>query len=195
MFHSLFFRSFRAFSLAEVLIAIVIITILTIGSMAVYSSQLGKARDTERGNDLARIKLLIDQIIGEYGSPPSTAVAARKLKDTPCKTNKDLYKCFQYLKISTDDDIREMFLDPSQGIANNRSASVAVYGYRYNADQNSYKICVMPEDQSSKLLNAKLSGEDGSDASKNDNLYCLSYYPPGLTTKITTVELLSDPTL
>ena len=178
-------KALRGFSLAEVLIAIVIITILTIGSIAVYSSQLAKARDTERMNDVSRIKLYLDTIVGQYGSPPNSALKARGIKDkTGCKGEKVLYECFKSLKTSSDEDLHNMFVDPSQGVLNTRSSKTDVmgeYNYRYGADQNAYKICAMLEDQSSRQLNADVEGKDTTVRTDKDDLYCLSETPPGAT--------------
>jgi len=191
-------RSLRGFSLAEVLIAIVIITILTIGSIAVYSTQLAKARDTERTNDVARIKLMLDQFVAEYGLPPNPDIADAKrvsrntkVKDN-CAALDTLYKCFSKINYSSKEDLLELFSDPSQGIPNNQASPPQPYGYLYGADQNTYKICTMLEDQASKMLNSTYAGAEGA-AGSNDDLYCISYTPPGVASPVAAVTLMDDP--
>lgn len=164
----------RGFSLAEVLIAMVIIAILTIASLAVYTSQIQRARDVERRNDITRIKALLDTIIGEYGAPPGEDSASRKLKKREdCKQRTKLLDCFQALQLSTEDDLNELFADPSQGILNDRAADKR-YGYLYGANENSFRICTMLEDQGSSDLNAKYSGEKEINEGAFDNLYCIN---------------------
>ncbi len=173
------FRSTAGFSLAEVLIAIVIITILTVGSLAGYSMQLGRARDTERSNDISRIKLLLDQFVAEYGAPPGKDNKARRLKKAECKADGQLLECFKALQLSTDEDLTEMFLDPSDGIQ--IPGVTETFAYKYASTQNSYVICATLEDQNAGILN---SDKDGKDAlgSTPDNMYCLRYIAPGDTT-------------
>ncbi len=175
------------FSLAEVLIAIVIITILTIGSIAVYSTQLAKARDTERTSDIARISRLLDQFIAEYGLPPNSDIGnARRIRKDTVKTACDgasLFACFKAVGYSTNNDLYEMLTDPSQGIANNQSTDTKTYGYLYNADENSYKICSMLEDQGSQLLNFNYDGA-GDAAGTGNDIYCMTYTPAGVQTSV-----------
>lgn len=167
-------RSLPGFSLAEVLIAIVIIAILTIGSLAVYSSQIQKARDTERRNDITRMKGLLDTVIGEYGAPPGEDTQSRKLKQIDdCKAKAKLIDCFKELKVSTEDDLDNLFADPSQGIQNDRISDERLYGYLYGANKNSYKICTMLEDQGASDLNTKYSGAPNPSRSEEDKLYCI----------------------
>jgi len=167
-------RYLRGFSLAEVLIAIVIIAILTIGSLAVYSSQIQKARDTERRNDVTRIKGLLDTVVGEYGAPPGEEVQSRKLKQIDdCKARAKLLDCFKELQVSTEDDLDNLFADPSQGIQNDRVEGERLYGYLYGSNRNSFKICAMLEDQGSSDLNTKYSGAADPARSENDKLYCI----------------------
>lgn len=168
--------SMRGFSLAEVLIAIVIIAILTIGSLSVYSTQIQKARDTERRNDITRIKALLDTVIGEYGAPPGEAAKSRKLKNkAKCDARNTLLDCFKTLKISTDSDLDEMFADPSIGILNDRVTGGDIrYGYRYGSNENSYKICTMLEDQGSSDLNFAYDGRGEPASTAYDNLYCIT---------------------
>jgi prepilin-type N-terminal cleavage/methylation domain-containing protein len=187
----------RGFSLAEVLIAIVIITILTIGSLAVYSAQLGRARDTERMNDISRLSLLINQFTGDYGSPPSAELVTRRLKDatakTACTTEAGLYKCFEALKLSSKEDLLEMFFDPLDGVT--VPGSSKEYNYAYEADKNSYAICAILEDQGSSNINADPTGKafsnGGTKASNNENLACIYYTPVGAN-QIVTVSPLTD---
>ena len=193
---SLRLKARAGFSLAEVLIAIVIITILTIGSIAVYSSQLGKARDTERSNDISRIKLYLDQLVAQYGAPPNPNFNPRRFPagstKTDCQDNKKLYDCFKTLQLSSKEDLYEMFLDPSQDVVNSRSASSAPYGYKYGATDNSYKLCSMLEDQQSPILNSDNAGASASGGA-GDDLYCVTYTPPG-DTDVNSVDLLTIPT-
>ncbi|MGE3278898.1 MAG: prepilin-type N-terminal cleavage/methylation domain-containing protein [Candidatus Altimarinota bacterium] len=174
-FHQPFLRKpLRGFSLAEVLIAIVIIAILTIGSLAVYSSQIAKARDTERRNDVTRIKGLLDTVIGEYGAPPGEDVQSRKLKQVEdCKVKTKLLDCFKELRVSTEDDLDNLFADPSQGIQNDRVEGERLYGYLFGSNRNSFKICAMLEDQGSSDLNTQYSGAADPARSENDKLYCI----------------------
>lgn len=172
--NSLLKGTMRGFSLAEVLIAIVIIAILTIGSLAVYSSQIAKARDTERRNDVTRIKGLLDTVIGEYGAPPGEDVQSRKLKQIDdCKVKTNLLDCFKELRVSTEDDLDNLFADPSQGIQNDRVEGERLYGYLYGSNRNSFKICAMLEDQGSSDLNTQYSGTPDPSRSENDKLYCI----------------------
>jgi prepilin-type N-terminal cleavage/methylation domain-containing protein len=169
-------KHLRGFSLAEVLIAIVIIAILTIGSLAVYSSQIAKARDTERRNDVTRIKGLLDTVIGEYGSPPGDQVKSRKLRNVSgCNATNDLLKCFNSLQLSTEDDLDQLFLDPSQGIVNDRSGGTETYGYLYASNENSYKICAMFENQGAPDLNFDYSGTESKDLNAYNNLFCIEH--------------------
>lgn len=188
---SLRFRSSAGFSLAEVLIAIVIITILTIGSLAVYSAQLGRARDTERTNDISRIKLLLDQFVAQYGVPPgSGADKARRLKKNECKTDNTLFECFDALQFSTTEDLKEMLLDPSDGIQ--IAGATGPYGYKYSSSENSYVICATLEDQNASIINSDKDGKDvlGTTA---DNMYCLRYIAPGDATALSPAELIVVP--
>ena len=167
-------KHLRGFSLAEVLIAIVIIAILTIGSLAVYSSQIAKARDTERRNDVVRISGLLDTIIGEYGSPPGDKVKSRKLKGIAgCNTPNDLLKCFTTLQISTDEDLNQLFLDPSQGILNDRNGGTKTYGYLYASNENSYRVCAMFENQGAPDLNFDNTGTKEKESSSYNKLFCV----------------------
>ncbi len=172
------------FSLAEVLIAIVIITILTIGSLAVYSSQIAKARDTERVNDITRIKGALDVFIGDYGLPPNPDINnARRIRNAEIKTTctgASLYDCFKLIGASSDTDLYEMLTDPSQGIKNNQVSGDVRYGYLYVGDENSYKICAMLENQGSKLLNYNYEGTGASEAGGGDNIYCEFEKPAGV---------------
>lgn len=176
-----FFRTHQqmmsGFSLAEVLIAIVIITILTVGSIAVYSLQLAKARDTERSNDIARIKLLVDQVVAEYGAPPSASTTARRMP-AACKTDTDLFGCFTALRLSNQEDLTELVLDPSDGVQ--IPGSDQSYQYKYGANENAYSVCTTLEDQGSRLLNANNSGASSDpDGSNSTDMYCIRYTPPG----------------
>lgn len=169
-----FRSSLRGFSLAEVLIAIVIIAILTLGSLAVYTTQIQKARDTERRNDITRIKGLLDTVIGEYGAPPGEDSQSRKLKRIdPCRQQSKLLDCFKELKLSTENDLDNLFGDPSQGIQNDRIDGERLYGYLYGANKNSYKICTMLEDQGSSDLTTSYSGSPDADRGEDDKLYCI----------------------
>ncbi|MDZ4217376.1 MAG: prepilin-type N-terminal cleavage/methylation domain-containing protein [Candidatus Gracilibacteria bacterium] len=182
-------HALRGFSLAEVLIAIVIITILTIGSLAVYSSQLGKARDTERGNDISRIKLNLDEIVARYGAPPGADNKSRRLTDD-CKSNTaDLWGCFTALKLSSIEDLKEMLLDPSADIK--IPGTVDSFIYKYGANDNSYSICATLEDQQSSLINSNKDGGT-SLSTTSDNMYCLRYTAPG-GTEVIVVEPITDP--
>lgn len=185
-------HSVRGFSLAEVLIAIVIITILTIGSIAVYSSQLAKARDTERVNDISRIKLFLDTIVGQYGAPPKLGMKARKIP-AECKVDTDLYKCFKKLQLSSKEDLVSLFLDPSDGIT--IPGTTEPFLYKYGSNSNSYSICTTLESQSSSLINADASGNTSAalDSNKTNNMYCERYTAPGDPTGVTSVKAIDDP--
>ncbi|MDF2379305.1 MAG: type II secretion system protein [Candidatus Gracilibacteria bacterium] len=172
------FRSASGFSLAEVLIAIVIITILTIGSLAVYSSQLGRARDTERGNDLSRIKLYLDQFIAQYGSPPGPNNSARRLKEDACKGSFHLMKCFQNLEYSSAEDIKEMMRDPSDQVPVPNETGKK-YVYYYGSTPNSYTICSFLEDTKSNFINSDANGAEKTDGT--GTAFCLRYLAPGDT--------------
>lgn len=183
-------KGLRGFSLAEVLIAIVIITILTIGSIAVYSLQLAKARDTERSNDVARMKLFIDQVVAEYGAPPSEVTSARRMPQA-CKTSTDLFGCFTALRLSNVEDLTELVLDPSDGVT--IPGSDKSYQYKYGSNDNAYSICTTLEDQGSRLLN---SDEAGSVSEPNGNnssdMYCIRYTPPGAE-QVVSVQEIDEP--
>ncbi len=183
-------RGLRGFSLAEVLIAIVIITILTIGSIAVYSLQLAKARDTERTNDLARMKLLVDQVVAEYGAPPSDVTTARRMPQD-CKTSTDLFGCFTALRLSNVEDLTELVLDPSDGVA--IPGSDRTYKYKYAANENAYSICTTLEDQGSRLLNSDTNGAvSDANGSNSTDMYCIRYTPPGAT-QVLSVQEIDEP--
>jgi prepilin-type N-terminal cleavage/methylation domain-containing protein len=183
-------KGLRGFSLAEVLIAIVIITILTIGSIAVYSLQLAKARDTERTNDLARMKLFVDQVVAEYGAPISDSTTARKMPQA-CKTATDLYGCFTALRLSNVEDLTELVLDPSDGVA--IPGSDKTYRYKYGANENAYTICTTMEDQGSRLLNSDTNGAIAeANASNSNDMYCIRYTPPGAT-QVLAVQEIDEP--
>lgn len=188
-----FRHSLPGFSLAEVLIAIVIIAILTLGSLSVYTSQIQKARDTERRNDVTRIKGLLDTVIGEYGAPPGEDTQSRKLKKVDvCRQKSQLLDCFQALQLSTADDLDNMFADPSQGIQNDRIDGERLYGYLYGSNKNSYKICAMLEDQGSSDLNTSYSGTPDPDSSENDKVICIDNVVTG-GEEITEVVRLDHP--
>jgi len=183
-------RALRGFSLAEVLIAIVIITILTIGSIAVYSLQLAKARDTERSNDIARIKLLVDQVVAEYGAPPSERTTARRMPEA-CKTDADIFGCFTALRLSNVEDLTELVLDPSDGVS--IPGSDKTYRYKYGANENAYSVCTTLEDQGSRLLNADASGAPATpNGSNSSDMYCIRYTPPGAA-QVTAVAEIDEP--
>lgn len=191
MFHS-HPSSLRGFSLAEVLIAIVIITILTIGSIAVYSSQLGKARDTERGNDIARIKLNLDTIVGQYGAPPNAAPKVRKMP-AACKTDTDLLGCYRELALSSVEDIDAMMTDPSQD--NTIPGTSETYNYKYASNANSYVICATLENQKSAQINADSKGKKLAGASTAlNNMYCEWYTAPGDTSALPDAKAIKTPT-
>lgn len=180
-------KKLRGFSLAEVLIAIVIITILTIGSIAVYSLQLAKARDTERSNDLARMKLLVDQVVAEYGAPPSDSTTARRMPQA-CKTSTDLFGCFTALRLSNVEDLTELVLDPSNGVS--IPGSDKTYAYKYGANANAYSVCTTLEDQGSRLLNADANGADAEPNIDNStDMYCIRYTPPGAEAVLSVSEI------
>ncbi len=190
MSHPFLRSALRAFSLAEVLIAIVIITILTIGSLALYGSYMGKARDTERQNDVTRINLFLSQMVAEYGAPPRNKAGARKMP-TDCKSSDtNLYTCFKALALSTDDDLKSLLLDPSAGVI--IPGSDKPYKYKYGANENSYSICATLEDQASSLMNADASGGKTPAPNVSTNQYCLRYTPPGAT-EVTSVNAVDDP--
>lgn len=174
------------FSMAEILIAIVIITILTIASISVYTAQIQKARDTERKNDVAKVAGFVDEIIAKFGIPPMENPSTRRKLPSECAltgASPDLFKCFQKLKMSTDDDLKMVVTDPLQGTLNQRTSGAGdrSYGYFYGADQNAYKICTMLEDQGAyDILNSNYEGTDEKYAEgKSDNLYCIKFNSGG----------------
>jgi len=172
--------SMRGFSIAEVLIAIVIITILTIGSISVYSAQLQKARDTERKADVDRIRGYLDEIVGRFGTPPGED-ASRKLEKIgdECSSNTDLFGCFKKLQMSTVGDLVELVTDPREEVPNDREDD-RQYEYLYGSTANSYRICAMLEDQGAlDVLNFSNDGVEEADSDKYDNLYCISFKQPG----------------
>ena len=174
------------FSMAEILIAIVIITILTIASISVYTAQIQKARDTERKNDVAKVAGFVDEIIAKFGIPPMENPSTRRKLPADCAltaANPDLLKCFKKLKMSTDEDLKAVLSDPLQGTLNQRTSGAGdrTYGYFYGADQNAYKICTMMEDQGAyDILNSNYEGttEQFADG-KNDNLFCVKFNSGG----------------
>lgn len=192
--------SLRGFSIAEVLIAIVIITILTIGSIAVYSAQLQKARDTERKADLDRIRGYLDEIVGRFGSPPGTDPKSKKLKKIEeCKTDSDLFKCFEKLQLSTEDDLIALLTDPRQDVNNDRATgSNTEYSYYFGSTENSYRICSMLEDQGAiDILNFKNDGVteiDGTTVthSGQDDMYCIDFLQPG-GTPVSSIKKVAEP--
>lgn len=188
-----FRRHLPGFSLAEVLIAIVIIAILTLGSLSVYTTQIQKARDTERRNDITRIKGLLDTVIGEYGAPPGEDSQSRKLKKVDvCRQKTSLLDCFKELQLSTENDLDALFADPSQGIQNDRIDGERLYGYLYGSNKNSYKICAMLEDQGAADLNASYSGSPDPDRSENDKVICIDNVVTG-GEEITEVTRIDHP--
>jgi type II secretory pathway pseudopilin PulG len=183
-------KALPGFSLAEVLISIVIITILTIGSIAVYSLQLAKARDTERTNDLARMKLFVDQVVAEYGAPPSESTTARRMPQA-CKTGSDLFGCFTALRLSNVEDLTELVLDPSDGVA--IPGSDKTYQYKYGSNENAYSVCTTLEDQGSRLLNSDTGGGVAdSNINNSTDMYCIRYTPPGAT-QVVSVQEIDEP--
>ena len=184
----------RGFSLAEVLIAIVIIAILTIGSITAFSASIGKARDTERVSDIMWIKQKLDQFVGDFGTPPGIDAKGRRIPQD-CKVTAALFTCFRKLNYEAKDPLTEFFFDPLSGRAIPSGSST--YKYKYGADQHSYSVCATLEDQGSRLLNADKGGalKDSTnlDFGKNDNMYCLRFAPVGAT-QVSAVAELNDPT-
>ena len=63
----------RGFTLIELLVVITIIGILATGATAVYTSQIQKARDTTRLNDIKTLQSGIEQIFQDKGIYPEPA--------------------------------------------------------------------------------------------------------------------------
>jgi prepilin-type N-terminal cleavage/methylation domain-containing protein len=61
----------RAFTLIELLIVITIIWILATGAISVYTSQIQKARDTTRINDIKALQSAVEQVYQDDSSYPS----------------------------------------------------------------------------------------------------------------------------
>jgi general secretion pathway protein G len=62
----------KGFTLIELLVVITIIGILATGGVAVYTSQIQKARDTTRMNDLEVLKSGVEQYYQDKSEYPSS---------------------------------------------------------------------------------------------------------------------------
>ncbi len=65
----------KAFTLIELLVVITIIGILATGATTVYTSQIQKARDTTRLNDIKALQAWIEQTYQDSGTYPNAWVA------------------------------------------------------------------------------------------------------------------------
>lgn len=65
----------KAFTLIELLVVITIIGILATGAVAIYTSQIQKARDTTRINDLEALKSWVEQFYQDNSEYPSTDIS------------------------------------------------------------------------------------------------------------------------
>lgn len=64
-------NSTRGFTLIELLVVITIIGILATGATTVYTSQIQKARDTTRINDIKALSAGIEQVYQDKGEYPT----------------------------------------------------------------------------------------------------------------------------
>lgn len=64
----------KGFTLIELLVVITIIGILATGAVATYTSQIQKARDTTRTNDIKALQSGIEQVYQDAGAYPAIAV-------------------------------------------------------------------------------------------------------------------------
>jgi prepilin-type N-terminal cleavage/methylation domain-containing protein len=60
----------KGFTLIELLVVITIIGILATGAVATYTSQIQKARDTTRTNDIKALQAGIEQVYQDAGNYP-----------------------------------------------------------------------------------------------------------------------------
>lgn len=66
-------NSTRGFTLIELLVVITIIGILATGAVSVYTSQIQKARDTTRINDIKALQAGVEQIFQDAQKYPDAA--------------------------------------------------------------------------------------------------------------------------
>ncbi|MGE4444201.1 MAG: type II secretion system protein [Candidatus Altimarinota bacterium] len=69
----------KGFTLIELLVVITIIGILATGATGVYTSQIQKARDTTRINDITALRSGIEQVYGDKGAYPNGGAASASL--------------------------------------------------------------------------------------------------------------------
>ncbi|USN59359.1 MAG: prepilin-type N-terminal cleavage/methylation domain-containing protein [Candidatus Peribacteria bacterium] len=62
----------KGFTLIELLVVITIIGILATGATSVYTSQIQKARDTTRLNDLSALQASIEQVYQDTSEYPGS---------------------------------------------------------------------------------------------------------------------------
>jgi len=60
----------KGFTLIELLVVITIIGILATGATTVYTSQIQKARDTTRINDIKALQSAVEQVYQDSGEYP-----------------------------------------------------------------------------------------------------------------------------
>ena len=73
----------KGFTLIELLVVITIIGILATGATATYTSQIQKARDTSRVNDIKAVQSWVEQYYGDNASYPAQASSGTLSQYTP----------------------------------------------------------------------------------------------------------------
>ncbi len=135
----------KAFTLIELLVVITIIGILATGAVSVYTSQIQKARDTTRINDVDALKSWIEQYYQDANGYP------------------DKWAAFSWVAIYTP----KMPKDPKTGQANWTSS----FDYAYNVKNDWNWVLNQEYEVSTAFENAwtttsKAWGDGGSDANR-----------------------------
>ena len=163
------------FTFVELLVVIVIMAVLVAGTANYLFGQGGsKARDVERKNEVKQVSALLEQFVSSYGEPPNKDVKSRKIKEraSECGDVEDyptLMNCFKTLNYLAGEGLINVAEDPKQDIENDEGNA---YQYLYGADNNTWKVCALLENQTDPDLNDSYSGS-GEYGEEGARTYCL----------------------
>lgn len=162
--------STKAFTLIELLVVITIIGILAVWAVAVYTSQIQKARDTTRLNDVKALQSWIEQVYQDSSVYPKWTAWD---ETDPGITGSGWVQTY----------VPKLPKDPKNGETCNQASCVYVYTVRAddnNIERGQYEVSTAFENSGNRTSKAQTDGwndnarlESGNNANiKNMITYC-----------------------
>ena len=154
------------FTLIELLVVITIIGILATGATAIYTSQIQKARDSNRVTDIKALQTAIEQIYADISEYPGTINNATQTTISACTSWANTYNlsCLQVMDFIAD-------LPEDQKLGQPWANSPLIY--LYNVDDSTswvnnqlYELSIGFEAKGSLAAKASNSVDNGWDANR-----------------------------